>query len=108
MWLCRMLVSMVMVMDVERKRNSRVHVVVREMVLHRGKPQGVAEEVMVLVVVMGPKQQERHRHDPRGCRPREQVRACRRLSLPTRYRPCRMSPTLRILQLSKVVFQMSE
>ena len=66
MLLCRMLVSMVMVMDVERKRNSRVHVLVREMVLHRGKPQGVVEQVMVMVVVMGPKRRERHWHEAWG------------------------------------------
>ena len=66
MLLCHMLVCMVMVMmDVELRQSSRVYVVVREMVLHHGKPQGVVEEVMVmvLVVVMGPKWRERHRHE---------------------------------------------
>ena len=64
MLLCHMLVSMVMVvMDVERRQRSRVYVVVREMVLHHGEARGVVEEVMVLVVVMGPKRRERHRHE---------------------------------------------
>ena len=66
MLLCHMLVSMVMVMmDVELRHSSRVYVVVREMMLHHGEPQGVVEQVMVLVVVMGPKRRERHRHEAR-------------------------------------------
>ena len=67
MLLCHMLVSMVMVViGVELRHSSRVYVVVREMVLYHGEPQGVVEEVMLMVVVMGPKQRERYRHEARG------------------------------------------
>ena len=97
---------LVRVMDVEQ--NSRVHVVVLEMVLHRGKPHGEVEQVMVMVVAMVPKRRERHWHEDWGWRHREQVRARRRLPLPARRRPCRLLPALRILQLSKVIIQMSE
>ena len=47
----RMLVNMV----IEVKRESRVCVVVRDMVVHRGISCWVMEQVMVMVMVMGPK-----------------------------------------------------
>ena len=72
MLMCHMLVSMVMVvMDVELRHSSRAYVVVWEMVLHHGEPQGVVQEVMVLVVVMAPKRGERHRHEACGRKHRE-------------------------------------
>ena len=103
-----MLVRMVMVMDVTRKWNSRVHVVVWEMVLHRGKPHWVVEKVMVMVVVVGPKRRERQWQPARRWRHQEQVCTRRRLPLPARRRLCRLSPALRILQMSKVLLQMAE
>ena len=66
MWLCHTLLCMVMVMmDAELWQSSRVYVLVWEMMLHQGEPEGVVEEVMVmdLVVVMGPKGRERQRHE---------------------------------------------
>ena len=41
--LIRMLVCMVMVMHVKRERNSRVHVMVWEMVVHHGMSHWVVE-----------------------------------------------------------------
>ena len=106
--LSRMLVGMVMVMSVEGKCNSRVHMVVREMVLHRGNSQGVVEQVMVMVVLMGSEQRERHWQDASGWRHREPVRARCCLPLPARRPPSRLSPALCILQPSNVILQMSE
>ena len=106
--LSRMLVRMVMVMPLKRKWNSWVHMVVRELVLHHGRPHGVVDQVMVMVLVMGPKRRERHWQEAWGWRHREHVRTRRHLPLPARRRPCRLSPALRILQLSKVLLQMSE
>ena len=60
MLLSRLLVRMVIVMELKRKWNSWVHVVVGETVMHRGKPHWVVEQVMVMVAVMGPKRRERH------------------------------------------------
>ena len=74
MWLCHMLVCMVMVMmDGELWQSSRVYVLVWEMLLHQGEPEGVVEEVMVtgMVVVMGPKRRERQRHEAWGRRHRK-------------------------------------
>ena len=72
MLLCHMLVSMVMpVIGVELRHSSWVYVGVREMVLYHGEPQWVVEEVMVMVVVMGPKRRERYRHEGWGRRHRE-------------------------------------
>ena len=60
MWVCHMLVWMVMVMvmvmvDGELWQSSRVYVLLWEVMLHHGEPEGVVEEVMVmeLVVVVG-------------------------------------------------------
>ena len=74
MWLCQMLMCMVMVMmDGTLWQSSRVCVLVWEMMLHQGEPQGVVEEVMVtgMVVVMGPNGHERQRHEAWGRRPRK-------------------------------------
>ena len=75
MWLCHMLVWMVMGMvmvmaDGELWQSSRVYVLVWEVMLHQGEPQGVVEEVMVmeLVVVVVPKRRERQRHEAWGWR----------------------------------------
>ena len=73
MWLCHMLVWMVMVIvmvmvDGELLQSSRVYVLVSEVMLHHGEPEGVVEEVMVmeLVVVLGPKRREGQGHEAWG------------------------------------------
>ena len=111
MLLCHMLVCMVMVMmDVELRQRSRVYVLVREMVLHYGEIHGVVEKVMVmeLVVVMGPKRQERHRHEAWGRRHRKEVRPWYRIPRPARRWPHGGPPALRVLQLPEIILQTSE
>ena len=75
MWLCHMLVCMVMVMlmvvvDGELWRSSWVYVLVWEVMLHHGKPQGVVREVMLtgMVEVMGPNRREGQRNEAWGRR----------------------------------------
>ena len=103
MLLSRMLVRMVMVIEVKRKRNSSVHVVVWEMVVHRGMSHWVVEDVMVMVVVLGPKRRERQWQGDWRWGHREQVCTRRRLPLPACRRLCRLSPAL-----LKVFLQMAE
>ena len=71
MWVCHMLVWMVMVVvmvmvmvDGELWQSSRAYVLVWEVMLHQGEPQGVVEEgtVMELMVVVGPKRREWQGH----------------------------------------------
>ena len=66
-WVCHMLVWMVMVVvmvmvmvDGELWQSSRVYVLVWEVMLHHGEPDGVVDEGMGmdLVVVVGPKRRE--------------------------------------------------
>ena len=70
MWVCHMLVWMVLVMVMvmvvgELWQSSRVYVLVWEVMLHHGEPEGVVQEVMVmeLVVVVGPKRREWQGHE---------------------------------------------
>ena len=79
-----------------------MHVVVWETVVHHGMFHWDVEEVMVIVVVTGPKQRERHWQRAWRWRHREQVCTQHRLPLPARHRLCRLLPVLRILQLPKV------
>ena len=76
--------------------------------MHRGKPHGVVEQVMVMVVVMGPKRRERLWQEAWRPRHQEQVCTTHRVPLPARHRPCRLTPALRIFQLSKCLLQMAE
>ena len=71
MWVCHMLVWMLMVVvmvmvmvDGELWQSSRAYVLVWEVMLHHGEPDGVVEEGMVmgLVLVVGPKRRERQGH----------------------------------------------
>ena len=103
-----MLVWMVMVMvmvmvDGELWQSSRVYVLVREVMLHHGEPEGVVEEMMVmeLVLVVGPKRREWQGHEAWGWRHRKCAR--RRIPRPTRHRPHRGPPTLRVLELSEII-----
>ena len=104
---CHMLVWMVMVMvmvmvDGELWQSSRVYVLVWEVMLHHGEPEGVVEEVMVmeLVVVVGPKSREWQGHEAWGWRHRKRARRC--IPRPTRHRPHRGPPALRVLELSGI------
>ena len=68
---------MVMVMvDGELWRSSRVYVLVWEVMLHHGEPDGVEEEVMVMesVVVVSPKRREWQGHEAWGRRHRKRTR----------------------------------
>ena len=63
-----MVVVMVMVMVMEDGKpwqSCRMHVLVWEVMLHHGEPDGVVEEVVVmeLVVVVGPKRREWQGHE---------------------------------------------
>ena len=110
MWVCHMLVRkamvvvMVMVMvDRELWQSSRVYVLVWEVMLHHGEPDGVVEEVMVmeLVVVVGPKRREWQGHEAWGRWHRKRIR--RRIPRPTPHRPHRGPPALRVLELSEII-----
>ena len=79
-----MVVVMVMVMvDGELWQSSRVYVLVWEVMLHHGEPDGVVEEVMVmeLVVVVGPKMREWQGHEAWGRWHRKRTR--RRIPRPS-------------------------
>ena len=85
MWVCHRLVWMVMVVvmvmvmvDGELWQSSRVYVLVSEVMLHHGGPDGVVEEVMVmeLVVVVGPKRREWQGHEAQGQWHRKSTRRC--------------------------------
>ena len=95
---------MVMVM-VHRElwQSSRVYPLVWEVMLHHGEPDGVVEEVMVmeLVVVVSPKRREWQGHEAWGRRHRKRTR--RRIPRPTRHRPHRGPPALRVLELSEII-----
>ena len=61
LWPLGMLLSRTLVHTVmEVERDNRVCVVVWDMVVHRGMSHWVMEQVMVMVMVMGPKRQDRH------------------------------------------------
>ena len=112
MQMCPMLVWMVMVMvmvmvDGELRQSNRVYVLVREVMLHPGEPQGVVEEVLVMelvvVGVVGPKRRERRRHEDWGRRHRKQVCARCRTPWPTRHCPHRGPPSLRVLEVPEII-----
>ena len=95
---------MVMVMvDRELWQSSRVYVLVWEVMLHHGEPDGVVEEVMVmeLVVVVSPKRREWQGHEAWGRRHRKCTP--RRIPRPTRHRPHRGPPALRVLELPEII-----
>ena len=104
MWVCHMLVWMVtVVVDGELWQRSRVYVLVWEVMLHHGEPDGMVKEVMVmkLVVVVGPKRREWQTHEARGRRHRKRTRRC--IRRPTRHRPHRGPPALCVLELSEII-----
>ena len=71
--------------------------------LHHGEPDGVVEEGMVLelVVVVGPEMREWQGHEAWGRRHWKRTRRC--IPWPTRHRPHRGPPALRVLQLSEII-----
>ena len=81
---------------------------VLEMVLHRRKSHGVVEEVMVMAVVEGSKRRERQWRGAWRRGNAEHVRTRRRQPVPSRRRPCRLLPTLRVLELPELFLKMSE
>ena len=110
MWMCHMLAWMVMVMVMvvvhgELWQSGRVYLLVWEVMLHQGEPQGVVEEVMLmeLMVVVGPKRREWQGHEAWGWRHRNLACARRRIPRPTRHRPHRGPPALRVLELSEII-----
>ena len=115
LWVRHMLVWMVMVVvmvmvmeDGERWQNCLVHVLVWEVMLHHGEPDGVVEEVVVmeLVVVVGPKRREWQGHEARGWWHWERTRRC--IPRPTRHWPHQGAPLLCVLVLSEIILWTSE
>ena len=109
-WVCHMLVWMVMVVvmvmvmvDGELWQSSRVYLLVWEVMLHHGEPDGVVEEgmVMELVVAVGPKRREWQGHEAWGRRHRKLTRRC--IPRPTRHRPHRGPPAVCVLELSEII-----
>ena len=108
MRVCDMLVWMVMVMvmvmvDGELWQSSRVYVLVWEVMLHHGEPDGVVEEVMVmeLVVVVGPKRREWQGHEAWGRWHWKRTRRC--ILRPTRHWSHRGPSALCVLELSEII-----
>ena len=110
MWVHHMLVWMVMVVvmvmvmvDGELWQSSRVYVLVWEVMLHHGEPDGVVEEgmVMELVVVVGPKRREWQGHEAWGRWHWKRTRRC--IPRPTHHWPHRGPPALRVLELSEII-----
>ena len=103
MALNRMLVNVVM----EVVRESRVCVVVLDVVVYRGMSHPVTLKVIVMVMVMGPKWRHQHWQGVHRWGHREQV--CSRHSpLPRRCWSCWLSSMLCVLQLPIVHWEMVE
>ena len=103
-----MLVRTVMVMvvvkvDGELWHSRRVYVLVWEVMLHHGEPDGVVKEVMEmeLVVVVSPKRREGQGPVARGRRHRKRTR--RRIPWPPRHRSHWGPPALRVLELPEIM-----
>ena len=110
MWVSHMLVWMVVVVvivmvmvDGELWHSSRVHVLVWEVMLHHGEPDGVVEEgmVMELVEVVGPEMREWQGHEAWGRRHAKRTGRC--IPWPTRHRHHRGPPAMRVLELSEII-----
>ena len=101
LWHSRQLVVMVK-MDGGLWHSCRVYVLVREVMLHHGEPDGVMKQVMEmkLVVVVSPKGRDGHGPEAWGRRHRKRTR--RRIPRPPR-RPHWGPPALRVLELPEIL-----